>query len=33
MEKKNGKSIEFYDNGKLKFKGEYLNGERIEKAN
>ena len=25
---KNGKCIEYYDNGKIKFKGEYLNGKR-----
>ena len=24
----NGKGKEYYDNGKLKFEGEYLNGER-----
>ena len=28
---KNGKAKEYYDNNKLKFEGEYLNGEKIEK--
>ena len=28
MEKDGGKGKEYYDNGKLKFEGEYLNGER-----
>jgi antitoxin component YwqK of YwqJK toxin-antitoxin module len=28
MKKKNGKGKEYYFNGKLKFEGEYLNGER-----
>ena len=27
MEQKNGKVKEYYKNGKLKFEGEYLNGE------
>ena len=26
--KKNGKGIEYYDNGKKKFEGEYLNGKK-----
>ena len=29
MKNGNGKEIEFYDNGKIKFEGEYLNGKRI----
>ncbi len=28
MIKKNGKGKEYYDNGELKFEGEYLNGKR-----
>ena len=28
--KKNGKGNEYYENGKIKFKGEYLNGKKIE---
>ena len=28
----NGEGFEYYDNGKIKFKGEYLNGERNGKA-
>ena len=28
MEKKNGKGREFFDNGSLKYEGEYLNGKK-----
>ena len=28
MEKRNGKGKEYHDHGRLKFEGEYLNGER-----
>ena len=28
MEKRNGKVKEYYDNGRLEFEGEYLNGKR-----
>ena len=28
MSKKNGKGKEYYDNGNLKYEGEYINGER-----
>ena len=28
---KNGKAKEYYDNGKLKFDGEYLNEKKMEK--
>ena len=31
MEKKNGKGKEYNKDGKLKFRGEYLNDERIKK--
>ena len=29
---RNGKGIEYHDNGELKFEGEYLNGKRNGKA-
>jgi len=31
MEKENGKGFEYYNNGQLKFEGEYLNGKKMEK--
>ena len=32
MEKKNGKVKEYYQNGKLKFEAEYINGKKNKKC-